>query len=92
MRFSDETLLDITKRFRTELIKGLGSDTNATASLKMLPTFVRSIPDGTGELVPLRLIMIRPSTWGLCQDYAAAIFTHTNLSCICLLFGIKCPA
>ncbi|MEQ2180194.1 Hexokinase-2, partial [Xenoophorus captivus] len=48
MRFSDETLLDITKRFRRELVKGLGGDTNATASLKMLPTFVHSIPDGTG--------------------------------------------
>lgn len=48
MRFSDETLLDITNRFRMELVKGLGRDTNATASLKMLPTFVRSIPDGSG--------------------------------------------
>lgn len=50
MRFSDETLSDIMHRFKTELVEGLGGDTNATASLKMLPTFVRSIPDGTGEL------------------------------------------
>uniref|UniRef100_A0A3B5M876 Hexokinase-2 n=1 Tax=Xiphophorus couchianus TaxID=32473 RepID=A0A3B5M876_9TELE len=57
MRFSDETLLDITKRFRAELTRGLGSDTNATASLKMLPTFVRSIPDGTekGDFIALDL-------------------------------------
>lgn len=48
MRFSDETLLDITQRFRKELVTGLGRDTNATATLKMLPTFVRSIPDGSG--------------------------------------------
>lgn len=48
MRFSDETLLDIVQRFRRELVKGLGQDTNPTAALKMLPTFVQSIPDGSG--------------------------------------------
>lgn len=48
MRFSDETLLDITQQFRREMVKGLGRDTNPTAALKMLPTFVRSIPDGSG--------------------------------------------
>lgn len=48
MRFSDETLLDIMQRFRRELVQGLGRDTNPTATLKMLPTFVRSIPDGSG--------------------------------------------
>ncbi|GLD69320.1 hexokinase-1, partial [Lates japonicus] len=47
MRFSDETLVDIMQRFRRELAKGLGRDTNPTAALKMLPTFVRSIPDGS---------------------------------------------
>lgn len=49
MRFSDETLRDIMARFRRELEKGLSRDTNATATVKMLPTFVRSIPDGSGE-------------------------------------------
>lgn len=48
MRFSDETLLDIMHQFRREMVKGLGRDTNPTAALKMLPTFVRSIPDGSG--------------------------------------------
>ncbi|XP_061820255.1 hexokinase-1-like [Nerophis lumbriciformis] len=57
MRFSDETLVDIMQRFRMELVKGLGRDTNATASLKMLPTFVRSIPDGSekGDFIALDL-------------------------------------
>ncbi|KAM8876608.1 hexokinase-1-like [Synchiropus splendidus] len=57
MRFSDETLLDISHRFGMELVKGLGRDTSATASLKMLPTFVRSIPDGTekGDFIALDL-------------------------------------
>lgn len=49
MRFSDETLRDIMARFRKELVKGLDRDTNPTATVKMLPTFVRSIPDGSGE-------------------------------------------
>lgn len=49
MRLSDETLLDIMTRFQAEMQKGLGKDTNPTASVKMLPTFVRAIPDGSGE-------------------------------------------
>uniref|UniRef100_A0A8P4FVV4 Hexokinase-2 n=1 Tax=Dicentrarchus labrax TaxID=13489 RepID=A0A8P4FVV4_DICLA len=57
MRFSDETLLDIMQQFRRELVKGLGRDTNPTAALKMLPTFVRSIPDGSekGDFIALDL-------------------------------------
>lgn len=49
MRFSDETLRDIMGRFRREMDNGLGRDTNPTANVKMLPTFVRSIPDGSGR-------------------------------------------
>lgn len=48
MRLSDENLLEISKRFRKEMEKGLGATTHPTASVKMLPTFVRSTPDGTG--------------------------------------------
>ncbi|KAG8574784.1 hypothetical protein GDO81_009332 [Engystomops pustulosus] len=48
MRLSDETLLDVSNRFSKEMEKGLGVDTNPTACVKMLPTFVRSTPDGTG--------------------------------------------
>ncbi|XP_055969486.1 hexokinase HKDC1 [Sorex fumeus] len=57
MRLSDETLLDIMARFQAEMRKGLGKDTNPTASVKMLPTFVRAIPDGTetGEFLSLDL-------------------------------------
>ncbi|XP_051042746.1 hexokinase HKDC1 [Phodopus roborovskii] len=47
MRLSDETLVDIMARFQAEMEKGLGKDTNPTASVKMLPTFVRAIPDGS---------------------------------------------
>uniref|UniRef100_A0A8C5APX8 Hexokinase-2 n=1 Tax=Gadus morhua TaxID=8049 RepID=A0A8C5APX8_GADMO len=44
---SDANLMDVSLRFRREMDKGLGRDTNPTAALKMLPTFVRSTPDGT---------------------------------------------
>ena len=49
MRFSDETLRDVMVRYGREMEKGLSKDTNPTATVKMLPTFVRSIPDGSGE-------------------------------------------
>ncbi|XP_043912214.1 hexokinase-1 [Protopterus annectens] len=57
MRLSDETLLDITGRFRREMENGLSRDFNPTCSVKMLPTFVRSIPDGTerGDFIALDL-------------------------------------
>ncbi|KAL6065139.1 hypothetical protein STEG23_031985, partial [Scotinomys teguina] len=50
MRLSDETLLEISRRFRKEMEKGLGATTHPTAAVKMLPTFVRSTPDGTGDI------------------------------------------
>ncbi|XP_059586553.1 hexokinase-2 isoform X1 [Alligator mississippiensis] len=57
MRLSDETIQDVAERFRKEMEKGLGADTNPTASVKMLPTFVRSTPDGTedGDFLALDL-------------------------------------
>ncbi|PKU34719.1 hypothetical protein llap_14976 [Limosa lapponica baueri] len=48
MRLSEETLQEVSQRFGKEMEKGLGADTNPTAMVKMLPTFVRSTPDGTG--------------------------------------------
>ncbi|TFK00029.1 protein FAM171A2 [Platysternon megacephalum] len=57
MRLSDETLQEVSERFRKEMEKGLGEDTNPTASVKMLPSFVRSTPDGTenGDFLALDL-------------------------------------
>ncbi|XP_026528609.1 hexokinase-1 [Notechis scutatus] len=57
MRLSDETLMDVMGRFRTEMKNGLSRDFNPTASVKMLPTFVRSIPDGSekGDFIALDL-------------------------------------
>ncbi|XP_034027134.1 hexokinase-2 isoform X2 [Thalassophryne amazonica] len=57
LQISDEKLLELSVRFRREMDKGLCSDTNPTATVKMLPTFVRSTPDGTekGEFLALDL-------------------------------------
>ncbi|KAK3514746.1 hypothetical protein QTP70_029695, partial [Hemibagrus guttatus] len=57
LRLSNENLMDISLRFRREMDKGLGRDTNLTAAVKMLPTFVRSTPDGTekGDFLALDL-------------------------------------
>ncbi|CAM4631178.1 hexokinase-2 isoform X1 [Lepidochelys kempii] len=57
MRLSDETLQEVSERFRKEMEKGLREDTNPTASVKMLPSFVRSTPDGTenGDFLALDL-------------------------------------
>ncbi|KAG8507413.1 Hexokinase-1 [Galemys pyrenaicus] len=57
MRLSDETLLDIMTRFKREMKNGLSRDYNPTATVKMLPTFVRSIPDGSekGDFIALDL-------------------------------------
>ncbi|XP_023393622.1 hexokinase-1 [Pteropus vampyrus] len=57
MRLSDETLIDIMTRFKREMKHGLSRDFNATATVKMLPTFVRSIPDGSekGDFIALDL-------------------------------------
>lgn len=56
-RLSDDTLRDVMTRFRTEMQKGLARDTNPTATVKMLPTFVRSPPDGSekGDFLALDL-------------------------------------
>uniref|UniRef100_A0A8C1KSZ6 Hexokinase-2 n=1 Tax=Cyprinus carpio TaxID=7962 RepID=A0A8C1KSZ6_CYPCA len=73
MRLSDENLMDVSKRFRREMDKGLGRDTNPTAAVKMLPTFVRSTPDGTetGDFLALdlggtnfRVLLVRVSSNG----------------------------
>lgn len=83
MRLSDETLLEVSQRFEKEMEKGLGADTNPTASVKMLPTFVRSTPDGTGTVGPEVLLGEQREGWGYlcpwhCQNRDG---THGHLHC-----------
>uniref|UniRef100_UPI003AAA8357 hexokinase HKDC1-like n=1 Tax=Centroberyx gerrardi TaxID=166262 RepID=UPI003AAA8357 len=57
MRLHDDQLRDISARFLGEMKKGLSVESNAAATLKMLPTHVRSTPDGSekGEFLALDL-------------------------------------
>jgi hexokinase len=48
-RLTKAQLLEVKKRMRTEIERGLKKESNEEATVKMLPTFVRSTPDGTGE-------------------------------------------
>lgn len=48
-RLTREMLLEVKKRMRTEMEMGLKKKTNDKAVVKMLPSFVCSTPDGTGE-------------------------------------------
>ncbi|NXF11720.1 HXK2 protein, partial [Smithornis capensis] len=64
MRLSDETLQEVSQRFEKEMEKGLGRETNPTASVKMLPTFVRSTPDGTGTVGRDTLLGEQRESWG----------------------------
>lgn len=45
---SKEQLQEVKRRMRIEIECGLKKKTHETAKVKMLPTFVRSTPDGTG--------------------------------------------
>ncbi len=70
--------MDVSKRFRREMDKGLGRDTNPTAAVKMLPTFVRSTPDGTGEDTPIVSCTDGERMINIAQDIQAVPFTITN--------------
>lgn len=48
-RLSKAQLLEVKKRMRVEIERGLKKKSHQEATVKMLPTFVRSTPDGSGE-------------------------------------------
>ncbi|XP_059822983.1 hexokinase-4 isoform X3 [Hypanus sabinus] len=52
-----EELLEVKRRIQQEMEKGLKLETHNTASVKMLPTYVRSTPDGSevGDFLALDL-------------------------------------
>ncbi|KFZ65351.1 Hexokinase-2, partial [Podiceps cristatus] len=57
LKLSHEQLLEVKQRMRIEMEKGLGKETHAEATVKMLPTYVCSTPDGTekGDFLALDL-------------------------------------
>lgn len=50
LRLSRQQLLEVKRRMSEEMLRGLSRQTHEQASVKMLPTYVRSTPDGTGIL------------------------------------------
>ncbi|XP_064882828.1 hexokinase-2-like isoform X2 [Oncorhynchus nerka] len=57
LRLSQEQLLDVKRRMGEEMNRGLAKESHDQATVKMLPTFVRSMPNGTesGEFLALDL-------------------------------------
>lgn len=49
LRLSRDDLKRVQGLMRREMDLGLGRETNPTASVRMLPTYVRNTPDGGGE-------------------------------------------
>lgn len=56
-KLSDDQLRKISQLLLGEMKKGLGADTNASADLKMIPTYVRTVPKGdeVGKFLALDL-------------------------------------
>ena len=48
LKLSREQLLEVKKRMKVEIERGLSKETHAIATVKMLPTYVCATPDGTG--------------------------------------------
>lgn len=48
-RLTKEDLVEVKNKMRMELERGLKKETQPTATVKMLPTFVCGTPDGTGK-------------------------------------------
>lgn len=49
-RLTQEQLVGVQDKMRAELEYGLKRDTHSLATVKMLPTYVCGMPDGTGGL------------------------------------------
>ena len=49
LRLSSAQLLEVKRRMNTEMNRGLDRNTHTNATVKMLPTFVRATPNGTGQ-------------------------------------------
>lgn len=49
LRLSRDDLVKVQALMRSEMDRGLGKETNPSASVRMLPTYVTHTPDGTGK-------------------------------------------
>lgn len=51
---SKEELEEVMRRMQREMERGLRVETHDEASVKMLPTYVRSTPEGSGKISPFQ--------------------------------------
>lgn len=49
MILTDEQLHEVIKRLTQEMLKGLNKDTHKDAVVRCYPTYVQSLPTGTGK-------------------------------------------
>lgn len=50
LNLSTKQLLEVKRLMRVEIDRGLKRTSHDEATVKMLPTYVRSTPDGTGKI------------------------------------------
>lgn len=55
-RLKEEDLKKVMYRMQKEMDRGLKLETHEEASVKMLPTYVRSTPEGSGMALPVLLV------------------------------------
>lgn len=51
MVLTDDQLLQVRDHMLAEVIKGLNKETNAEATIKCFPTYVRELPNGEGSIL-----------------------------------------
>lgn len=74
-----EKLQEVSARLKKDLIRGLGKHSHHRAPVKMLPTFVRATPDGTGRTLHLTSSFISDLyIWLLFCFLLVSLFHHFN--------------
>lgn len=75
-QLQEEDLKKVMRRMQKEMARGLRLETHEEASVKMLPTYVRSTPEGSGKQA--RRGCLPP--WESCGSCVAQSSTHSGLS------------
>ena len=70
LHLSDDNLVAIMNQMLVEMRKGLAKETNPSAKVKMIPSYVESLPDGTGMLSQLHILTIT------CKNFHNLLILH----------------
>ncbi|TTZ37260.1 Hexokinase-2 [Bagarius yarrelli] len=68
LRLNRKQLLEVKERMEVQIKRGLAKDTHNTASVKMLPTYVRATPDGTVRSGKWRSVEMHNKIYTISQD------------------------